>query len=258
MSTDKRKRSTKLHEFPTPLLGRVEVVQQYNEQKVDLFQGNPLIEALPVDLTDAEFASRITTHIPITKEQRQLPPHDRDHYIEHIRRFYHPMKKAYDIHRQISRQIRGSYVGRNPLSTRFWSDIRTLSEKMAVTTPEEAIDIIDIIAQSRENFEYIGSTTSALIGVSGMGKTMLVKRILQLLSAQVYFHSSYKGLEFPFQQITWLFMECPSNASVKSFLDQILFTIDAVTKQVDGVGTNYYRDMALNGRLSAENMILPV
>ena len=243
--------------FPAPFLGRHEMAI-YRDPVVDFFKGNPCIEALPEDISDRQLAQLLTNHIPVTTEQRRLAPHYRDHYIEHVPRFYHPLAKAYQIHRQLQRMIRGGYVGqgRNPAEIRFWDDIEVLAKLIESDDPDATHSVNNMLQGStaRQMSSYAGATAGSLIGVSGMGKSKTLREILLKLFPQVIYHQEYGGRPMPFQQIVWLYLECPNNASLKSLLVQFFWAID----QIFGEKTNYYGRVTRYGAVSADNLIVPM
>ena len=246
-----RKRQPEL-EFPPIFRGRHEKAV-YRDPIIEFFRGNPCIEALPEDISDQQLARLLTHHIPVTIAQRRLAAHHRDHYIEHIPRFYHPLAKAYQVHRQLQRMIRGGYVGigRNPAELTFWDDIEQLAQSMKRDEVEGSSNPSEE-SMFQELSAYAGATAGSLIGVSGMGKSRTLKEILLKLFPQVIYHEAYGNRALPFQQVVWLFLECPNNASIKALLLQFFWALDAI------LNTPYYNSITRNGSMSADNLIIPM
>lgn len=237
--------------FPPLFSGRSQKAV-YHTPKIAFFRGNPCLEALPPDISDKQLTRVLTNHIRVASRERTLAAHDRDQYIEHIPRFYHPLSKAYQIHRQLQRMIRGGYVGtgRNPAELQFWDHIDELAQTMeqdhqGVTTRQG--DCAD-----RDFSAYTGATAGSLIGVSGMGKSRLLRELLLKLFPQVIYHEAYGGRALPFQQVVWLYLECPNNASIRSMLQQIFWALDQILR------TSYYARITRNGTVSADNLIVPM
>lgn len=89
----------------------------------------------------------------------------------------------------------------------------------------------------------------AILGLSGMGKSLAVEQILKEFYDQVIFHTMWNGMAFPHVQLVWLKLDCPSNGSVKSLCLHFFKTVDAI------LDTNYYALYARNGKASAEQMM---
>lgn len=239
--TDKR---TPEETFAPVFSGRQEKAQ-YRDPVLDIYKGNPCIEALPANISDKQLARLLTQHTPVTAAQRRLVAFDRDLLIEHIPRFYHPLAKAYQLHRVLQRMIRGGYVGegRNPADLTFWNVTDRLAEGMDIDIPEPSPQFASA---------YAGATGGSLIGVSGMGKSRTVKELLKQLFPQVIYHEAYKGRPLPLEQVVWLYLECPSNASIKLLLLQFFWALDQILR------TTYYASVTRNGGMSAENLIIPM
>ncbi|WP_250160079.1 ATP-binding protein [Caloranaerobacter azorensis] len=88
-----------------------------------------------------------------------------------------------------------------------------------------------------------------ILGVSGMGKTTAINRILTMYP-QVIVHTSYRGTKFSMYQLVWLKLDCPHDGSVKGLCVDFFLKIDSL------LGTNYYKKFGQN-RLSV-NTMLPV
>ena len=57
------------------------------------------------------------------------------------------------------------------------------------------------------------SKCGLIIGVSGMGKTTTVHRVLESIP-QVIIHNEYKGINFTQIQVPYLKLEAPANSSI--------------------------------------------
>jgi len=88
----------------------------------------------------------------------------------------------------------------------------------------------------------------SLIGISGVGKTTGVSRILNLYP-QVINHHLYNGRLLELLQLVWLKLECPHDGSIKQLCIEFFRMVDNI------LGTNYYRHYTQNGRASVDNML---
>ena len=73
--------------------------------------------------------------------------------------------------------------------------------------------------------------SSAILGTPGIGKTSTLVRCLNLIP-QVIEHEKYNGKTFFTKQLLWLFVGCPSDASIRSLSLSIVKALD------EAVGSN--------------------
>lgn len=71
-----------------------------------------------------------------------------------------------------------------------------------------------------------------LIGVSGMGKSTALRRLLGLYPRALN-HSCYQDRPLTLKQVVWLHLECPSNGGVKAFCYEFFRHVDEL------IGTSY-------------------
>src|SRR5579871_5861904 len=99
----------------------------YREQPLSIYQGNPLIEALPPILS-REQAARNLAHDPGYQEQdRWLPAELRLHLIQNVVEFFEPLAIHLDLEARISRMIRSGYRPHNT-APKLISKLRQLHE----------------------------------------------------------------------------------------------------------------------------------
>jgi hypothetical protein len=117
--------------------------------------------------------------------------------------------------------IRTGYVSRNPLKKEY--------TQMFINGYRQ------INKQEIDTRAILPTTASSLsiIGVSGMGKSTSVNRILSRIP-QVICHKNYKGINFNFMQVSWIKLDCSFDGSVKGLC------IDFFAKVDDILGTNYF------------------
>ena len=209
----------------------------YIKQPIIEYKGNPMIEALPMIKSKSEVIDSIAAYPPYDEEEKNLEAHIKLHVVQRIFKYFQPIPIHLDLESRISRMIRQGYMNRNPLSSDY---------KIALNNGYRDI-----------NNGYIGNnelfTTTAsgftLIGVSGMGKTTALNRILNTMP-QVIKHSEYKGIPLCTIQLTWLKIDCPFDGSLKALCLEFFLKIDNI------VGTNYFKKYN-TARLSA-NAMLPL
>lgn len=181
----------------------------YTEQKISEYKNNPLIEALPEIIDNPiKMAKQLTRYPQYNKEDLSLPAMYRVHMVKEIERFFKPLSTHYAVEQIISRLIRYGYVQRNPYMYKNtikydWQKYPTQNVSSS-TTPELGI-----------------------FGISGIGKTTLLKNILSMYP-QVILHTDYRGDKTVRYQITWLHVETPANCTPKGLCLNVLSQIDKI------------------------------
>ena len=92
-----------------------------------------------------------------------------------------------------------------------------------------------------------GGNSFSVIGVSGLGKSTALQRVLSLYP-QVIEHTVYHGQKFYCHQIPYLVVQTPHDASIKALILDIYLQIDSL------IGTCYQKD-ALSRRLSIDVLV---
>jgi hypothetical protein len=192
---------------------------EYKEQVIPEYQENPFIEALPPIIPSNVIVSKLASFPPYSKEERQLEPQYRMHLVGRLYDIFQPFAIHLDLESRINRTIRQGYIARN---------------------------IYDKSYISNSYRSTAGSFT--LLGVSGMGKTTAITRILSLYP-EVIVHSKYKDRELSRYQLVYLRLECPFDGSVKGVCLSFFSSIDEI------LGTEYYMRFG-NNRLSVDNMLV--
>ncbi|HLW00390.1 MAG TPA: ATP-binding protein [Ktedonobacterales bacterium] len=226
----------------------------YREQPLSIYQGNPLIEALPPILS-REQAARNLAHDPGYQEQdRWLPAELRLHLIQNVVEFFEPLAIHLDLEARISRMIRSGYRPRNPIIRGFWRDldgrVQSLRDALAEPgTPEQEVprQLVDENGEPVRIRTRTTATSLAMLGISGVGKSTALESILSLYP-QVIYHSYYRGQNFTWTQVPWLKLECPYDGSTRGLCFEFFQVLDMI------LGTNYYQTYARRGRASVDEM----
>ena len=143
----------------------------------------------------------------------------RYHVLKRVKNFIQPLPIHFEVDRRLSTLIRRGYLARNPLDRTFLERVRVLHELRE--EEETAHKYID------ERLNYIRSTAYSLsiIGISGIGKTTAIERLL-LMYPQVIKHEEYKGQPFNRTQIVWLKIDCPYDGSLSTLCKSFFKAID--------------------------------
>ncbi|ACB83846.1 ATP-binding protein [Natranaerobius thermophilus] len=192
----------------------------YTPQKIKDYAGNPLIEALPPILeTDEEVIDMLYSLPSIDDHERNLSPLLKTHVIKRVKRFIQPLPIHINLESKISVLIRQSYLSRNPLTPEYKKRIKLLHtlKKEEEITPDEV----------ESHYRSYSSTAECLFinGVSGMGKTTAVNRILEQYP-QIIKHTEYKGQKITTTQIVWLKIDSPYDGSFMTLCRNIFQEID--------------------------------
>lgn len=194
------------------------VEAKYSEQIISEYMGNPLIEALPDIIDDPMKMARELTRYPnYNKNDLNLPAVYRTHMVKNLEDYFKPLSMHYLSEQIISRLIRHGYVSRNPYIFK-----------------ETTIEYVWQKYPSQCSAPSVAPQLG-FFGISGIGKTMLIKKILSLYP-QVIRHTNYKGDKTLRYQITWLHVETPANTTPRGLCLNLLYKLDELLE-----GSTYYK-----------------
>lgn len=213
------------------------VEAQYKEQIVYDYKNNPLIEALPNLIEEDEIIDLLAEYPHFDKEERKLNKIYRCHLVQRIFQYFQPLSIHLDLYNRFSMIIRQGYLTRNPIENKYVTSFNSGYE-----------DILNNKINYKNELSFRSSASGfTIVGVSGMGKTTAINRIL-LEIPQIILHSKYKEKTLCMYQVTWIKLECPFDGSIKALCLNFFQNIDRL------LNTNYLRKYG-SGRLSANAMI---
>jgi hypothetical protein len=189
------------------MMGETVIQAWYQQSPVLEYAGNPLIEAMPLILSEENAAIRLAAIPPMPDEERELPKEIRLHCINRLAHLIQPLPIHLELEAAVSSILRGGYVGRNPMES---STMRYLHGATGNS--------------STAMFNSTASTFS-LVGLSGMGKTTALKSVLRLYP-QVIRHARYNGREFIHTQIVWLKLDCPHDGLLSGLCRAFFRAVD--------------------------------
>lgn len=213
------------------------VTADYKEQRIPRYRDNQLIAALPLSKNDDSVMESLTLTPDFSPEQREWDTHERIHQLLSLANFMVPMESHVKLARVLDSMMREGYVGRRPMSKEHVSIYQEIYRRQ----------------MAGETFRQEASTitpqlSTALIGLSGMGKTTTVKRFLAQVP-QVIHHP-----QLNLYQIPWLHVEMTSDGkSIKGLASGILQKIDALLPDA-----HYYRDYFGRGKVGADALMRSV
>jgi hypothetical protein len=218
-----------------------EVVEaRYREAELPEYCGNPLIEALPPINSEINARELLKYYPPVDPATRTKPSYIRTHAVINAADFFTPLPIHLDLEQQLSRVIRSGYLNRNPVTPGYWPGTNRAIAEMRERYKNN---------KGRPNAPHVTSPRGfSIIGVSGIGKSTTLKRILAMYD-QIIFHSYYDGKPFTHVQITWLYLQCPRKGSLSILVKSFFQALDAL------LGTTYYRDFVEKSRKRVEEFI---
>lgn len=214
----------------------------YKEQALPEYSNNPFIEALPPIFTEDDVLERFMVTPHITEQDKKREKNIRYHVLKRIKNFIQPLPSHFEVERRLSTLIRRGYLARNPLDKSFLERIRLLHELRE--DEEEAHKYIE------ERLDHIRSTADslAIIGISGIGKTTAIERLLPMYP-QVIKHELYKGQFINRTQIVWLKIDCPYDGSLSTLCKSFFKEID------DLLGTHYLEKFGYFQRVTSTMLL---
>jgi AAA domain len=200
------------------------------------YADNPLILALPRAYTPEQVLHCLRLQPPYEDEWRLRPAMERMEILLNAADFFQPLTQHLDLEQRFSRMLRRGYVGRNPLDHGYWAHTRQQCKALSEFVP----------GTTRQAACVQGFT---LLGISGIGKSRALERILSLYP-QVVLHEAFAEKRFTWVQLVWLKLDCPQDGSLKGLCQSFFEEVDAI------LGTNYYATYAVHGKASTDQMLV--
>lgn len=182
-------------------------------------QGNPFAEALPPLLSKKEFDRQIRSKINLPKYLSTCQTQERRAYLMELSKWFQAMDYMYQLYDMLYRAMSATYQTKNVVDS-----VRQINELYT-----------DFRTGREREFQYStqGYSTS-ILGVPGIGKTSTLQRCLSTMP-QVIIHTRYQNTVMYTKQINYLFVECPSDCSVKTLAFNIFAAIDRA------IGSDYLK-----------------
>lgn len=197
------------------------VTANYRPQRQHRYQGNKLIEALPLPLTEEEIVKALEFLPEFDESSRQWPREERVRELTSLSNLMCPLSAHIELALTLDSDMREGYIGRAPLS----------AEHVAIYQ-EIYDDSLNPHAFRQTYTTLTPKLSGALIGMSGMGKTTAIQRLLARYPRVIY-HP-----EIDVYQIPWLHFEMPKDSKgIKALLSSI---IEAIAELIPG--NTYLKD----------------
>lgn len=218
--------------------GGLAVEAIYNFQNNEEFRNNPFIEALPPENYDVnEVIEKMAYYPKYFEGERELDVNYRMNCVSRLYRYFQPLDKHLLIENTFSQMIRSGYVCRNPITT----------------SQAEALQKGYLSVKTNKKFEYSFEKFNSvhgfsIIGVSGIGKTTAIEKVLSLYP-QIIIHSNYKDILPSVYQVVYIKLDCPFDGSLKALCYSFFQEMDRL------LGTNYTY-LYGKSKFSIDNMML--
>ncbi len=210
----------------------------YTDPLVPGYRGNPLIEALPKYHSPDTVLGKLAFLPAVDPNIQSLPAEIAIHFLQSFDQFFQPNGLHVALEQKISIALRKGHITHNPIYPQYWRGIEQyLHPKNQFNSTRKKVLTLDA-----------KTTSFALVAPTGVGKTISTLRILRLLYDQIIVHTSYEDRVFYFTQLVWLYVQCPSDGSLKGLCFNILHAIDAL------IGGDHYTHYSRNGRASKDEM----
>ncbi|HAF29044.1 MAG TPA: hypothetical protein DCG75_08345 [Bacteroidales bacterium] len=207
---------------------------EYEDSLNPFYKGNPLIECLNPLLEFKDFFSLLTSTKPISRtEALKYTINQRDEFLTLLKHnFFVPSEKHYSLYRTIYNSLTSGYHLRKPIkkevNLKLKSSYRNLHTASAIVS------------------ESTASLSSCLLGISGIGKTTIINKILSLYPGGI----SHNLPELdPFVQIPFIKIECPKDSSLKDLCLNFFGKLDALL-------STSYQTIYGKKRETVDNMVL--
>lgn len=205
---------------------RVSVIEnpEYYDFPLAELKGNPLVEALqPPPWSDDEAILRLAEAPLFDPSECELPSIIRMGLPNRLMNsFMFPSQQHVSIMKRLYIQILNGYKHRNPLTV----EGQRLLYFDGVNNPLPNLERKEAVARP--------ATISFLTGLSGMGKSTLIRAIMNTLGCPVIRHNNYLGTPFHETQLVYLMRNVPDQASAKSLCQSLGECADELS------GAGYY------------------
>lgn len=185
---------------------------RYHSAILPEHQGNPLIEALPVKLSDDELIDVLAFTPKCLPEERSLGAFERVEYLSRLQALRQPQPVHLEVFRAVEVAIKEGYSVKNPHSPTTMNYLHYSLDERPETEP-------------RTGFFKPKGAGITVIGESGVGKTCMLEQIFGYFPDVIVHQESTNGL-MPLRQVVWLKVDCPGDSSVKGLCHRILEELD--------------------------------
>ena len=183
-------------------------------------RGIKLIEALPAPLPDDALFSLLAKYPHYDPVECELPTHVRQQCVMRLRRYLDPMEEHIFLAQRIDTMLRDGYVNR---------DFASVEHRRRLQQSYETMSAGEIPPELKQ--EELTALAMAILGLSGMGKSRGVGRILERRYPQVIYHPDNGQF-----QVVWMRLNATFDNNAKQLCVSFFVELDKI------LGTTYVDD----------------
>ena len=199
----------------------------YTDWNIPEYKGNPLIEALPEYLGLKDFIINVVSKPRFCPEERLHNDLERDIYSERLDDCVIPTGNYYLAYKKIYKLLLRSYIYRNPI------DPETKQVKYSIASNGK-------VPYPRKHKKTTADSIF-ITGLSGMGKSWMIEKIMKMIFQQIISHDKYHEHELNFKQLVYIKFNCPGDASRRALLLNFFEAVDEATQN-----TQYAKENSSN------------
>jgi AAA domain len=172
----------------------------YHVHPLHEFHGNPLVEVLATMPSELRDKAILLRRKPCFNEnERELDASSRMLCSARLKNFMLPMSQHVKIFSHVYANIVTGYIKRNPMTPEGQRFLHGMGEP---------------------------STVTFITGLSGMGKSALIRSIMGAIGPGVIRHSEYNGTPFPETQILYIMQNVPEKCTPKNLCQKLAYQVD--------------------------------
>lgn len=199
----------------------IAIEAQYEPHPDMNLNGNPLTEAITVELDKEAFLRSIASKPNIQDNFWSLPPFYQMTQLRQLTDIHAPLPQTWNMYNKLLGLILYSYTRRDPFSREMMMLRTSVAEQIRKGTFNQNLPL--------------GLTTAPSVlvsGDSGTGKTTTIRTVLRSIP-QVIQHTSYNGKHFTTKQLAWVSFDLPPNGAPKAMAANFFRSVDIA------LGTSY-------------------
>lgn len=196
----------------------------YTTPSLPDYVGNPFIESLPPLLEPTELYKKLYSPIKYSDEERELSKSQRIQILSRLKQLFIPNSNHIELYNKIYTALTAGYKDKNPFNAENVRRKCNIRRKYFNSN----IDISNFfIDETMDDNNYTTSSGLCIFGISGVGKTVSINKILNLFP-QLIKHTEYNNNSLIENQIVYVKLECPTDGTIKSLCNAFFNKLDEI------------------------------
>jgi hypothetical protein len=175
----------------------------------DPYAGNLLVQGLGPILSRQEALAALAYFPPVPAGIKNIPVHIRLHALMALRDLHLPTLEGARLYSTIDLMLRQGYRYRDPLLAETWRMVSGMATSNRISGEP--------------------ATAAIASGFSGTGKTVGIKRALNIYPQQIIRHATFPNMAREFYQVVWLSVDVPSSGKPEDLGANLMMAWDAAT-----------------------------